>query len=115
MSVTVEVLHVRDCPNLVPMLARLRELTDQPVTTREVTTPTAAVATGMSGSPTLLINGRDPFTTPGRECAVSCRIYRDEHGRVAPVPSIAQLRDALSARPSVCGDGPAGGPVRLGC
>ena len=97
MSITLEVLHVADCPNLAPLLQRLREATDLPVTTREIV---AATAAGMNGSPTLLINGRDPFPNPNLQdcdCGVACRIYRDEHGRAVPAPSVAQLRAAVAA------------------
>ncbi len=97
-TVKVEVLHVPDCPNLAPMVERLRQVTDLPVTTRQIRTDAEAAAAGMTGSPTLLINGADPFrTSSGCDCAVACRIYRDEHGQAVPVPSIAQLRDALTA------------------
>jgi hypothetical protein len=52
----------------------------------------------MNGSPTLLINGRDPFTNPNlQDCGVACRIYRDEHGRAVAAPSVAQLRAAVTA------------------
>ena len=37
MGPILEVLHVPDCPNLAPLLARLRAVTDLPVTTREIT------------------------------------------------------------------------------
>jgi hypothetical protein len=95
---TLVVLHVPDCPNLAPMLGRLREVTDTPVTTREVGTDAEATALGMAGSPTLLINGVDPFAEPdGPAGGVSCRLYRDEHGRIVPAPSVAQLRDAITA------------------
>jgi hypothetical protein len=100
MTTTLQVLHVHDCPNLTTMLDRLRESTDLPVTTREVGTASAAARAGMNGSPTLLINGRDPFLNPDhprREHGLSCRIYRDEHGRVAPAPSVSQLRNAVAA------------------
>jgi Alkylmercury lyase len=98
MSVTLEVLHVPGCPNVAPMLERLREATDLPVTTREITTEVEAATAGMTGSPTLLINGWDPFpTSDGCDCGVACRIYRDQHGRAVPAPSVAQLRDALNA------------------
>jgi len=96
-ELTLEVLHVPDCPNLLPMLEGLREVTDIPVTTREVDTDAEATALGMAGSPTLLINGIDPFAEPGgRAGGVSCRLYRDEH-RIVPAPSLAQLRDAITA------------------
>lgn len=97
-SVTLEVLHVRDCPNVAPMLERLAEVTDLPVATREIDTTEEAVERRMAGSPTLLVNGVDPFFG-GESCAcgVSCRIYRDEGGRMVPVPSVAQLRDAIAS------------------
>ena len=100
MSVALEVLHVPDCPNVAPLVERLRVATDLPILIREITTAADAAAARMTGSPTLLINGRDPFPTPVREgcdCGVSCRIYRDEHGQVVAAPSVAQWRDAVNA------------------
>lgn len=94
---SVEVLHVPDCPNLAVLLENLRAVTDLPVTTREISTDADAAAAGMHGSPTLLINSHDPFTTPGGDCALSCRIYRDEHGHAVAAPAPAQLRDAFAA------------------
>lgn len=97
MTLKLEVLHVPDCPNLAPMLERLHEVTDLAVVTREVSSDAEAAASGMAGSPTLLIHGMDPFATPGkRDLGVSCRLYRDEQGRIAPAPSIEQLRDAIT-------------------
>jgi hypothetical protein len=52
----------------------------------EIRTTAEAVAAGMAGSPTLLVNGRDPFGPADGsecECGVACRIYRDEQGRPA--------------------------------
>ncbi|WP_432886745.1 hypothetical protein ACQPYH_04095 [Kribbella sp. CA-245084] len=96
---TLEVLHVPDCPNLAPMLERLAEVTDRPVTTREIRSDDDAVKVGMAGSPTLLIDGIDPFAeAASAECGLACRLYRDEAGRIVPVPSTEQLRAALAAR-----------------
>ena len=93
----LEVLHVPDCPNLPPMLERLSEVTHLPITTRIIDNEVDAERFGMAGSPTLLIDGVDPFATGGdRECGVSCRLYRDEAGRIVPAPSTEQLRDALT-------------------
>jgi hypothetical protein len=98
MSVTLEVLHVPDCPNVTPLLEHLRQATDLPVTTREITTEVEAATFGMAGSPTLLVDGRDPFSDPEScACGIACRIYLDEHGLVVPAPSAAQLRAALTA------------------
>ncbi|WP_053207495.1 hypothetical protein [Jiangella muralis] len=96
-AIRFEVLHVPDCPNLAPMLDRLHEVTAAPVRTREITTDADAAAFGMAGSPTLLINGVDPFRAPGDcGCAVACRLYRDHEGRVVPAPSVGQLRRAIA-------------------
>jgi hypothetical protein len=96
--VNLEVLHVAQCPNLTAMLQRLGQATDLPVTTREISTATEASAFGMAGSPTLMINGADPFTTANHtDGALACRLYRDENGQPVPVPSLAQLRDAIAA------------------
>jgi len=63
----------------------------------EVSDEAAAVRAGMHGSPTLLVNGTDPFARPGDAPSLSCRIYRDAAGRPAPVPSLEELREALAA------------------
>ena len=59
----LEVLHLPDCPNLPPMLDRLAEITDVPVITRVIESDAEAAVFGMAGSPTLLVNGSDPFAT----------------------------------------------------
>ena len=96
-SLKLEVLHVPDCPNLAPMLQRLAEASDLPVTTRLIETDADAAEFGMAGSPTLLIDGVDPFAA-GDDCGcgVSCRLYRDG-GRIVPAPSVEQLRAAITA------------------
>jgi len=98
MNVDLTVLHVPDCPNLDPLMTRLRQVTDLPVTVREISAEAEAVTAGMNGSPTLLINGIDPFVEPGRARAgVSCRLFRDQHGRLVPIPDASQLREAIAA------------------
>ncbi|MGW6196954.1 alkylmercury lyase family protein [Kribbella sp. NPDC055110] len=95
----LEVLHVPDCPNLAPLLERVAQVTDLPVTTRVIESDAAAARYGMAGSPTLLVDGVDPFAEAGEcGCGVSCRLYRDEDGWIVPAPSVAQLRDALGDR-----------------
>jgi hypothetical protein len=91
-----EVLHVPDCPNLRPMLDRLAQVTDLPIGTQEVSTDAEAATLGMNGSPTLLIDGIDPFASADQgACGVACRLYRDQEGRIVPAPSVEQLRGAL--------------------
>jgi hypothetical protein len=50
---------------------------------------------GMHGSPTLLIDGVDPFAEPGQPPAMSCRLYRTGGGRASGAPSAGQLRQAI--------------------
>jgi hypothetical protein len=94
----LEVLHVPDCSNLQPMLERLGEVTELPVTTRVIESDADSAMFGMAGSPTLLIDGVNPFTVTGEcDCGVSCRLYRDQDGRIVAAPSVEQLRDAITA------------------
>ncbi|MEV0288655.1 alkylmercury lyase family protein [Kribbella sp. NPDC050820] len=93
----LEVLHVPDCPNLLPLLEHLAEVTDLPVVTRVVETEADAARLGMAGSPTLLVDGKDPFAADG-DCGrgLACRLYRDDDGRIVSAPSADQLRAALA-------------------
>ena len=94
---TLEILQVPGCPGADLLAARLDGLLPgrARVIRRVVTSPAEAERLGMTGSPTLLADGADPFARPGLLPAVSCRLYRDEHGRQVPSPSAAQLRAAL--------------------
>jgi hypothetical protein len=55
-----------------------------------------AAAAGMRGSPTLLIDGVDPFPGSRGLPGLSCRLYRDESGRTGGVPSVRALREVLA-------------------
>ena len=96
----LEILQVPDCPGADLLAARLAELLAGRapgflLTRRVVTSQADAERLGMTGSPTLLADGADPFARPGQAPSVSCRLYLDENGRQSPAPSCAQLRDAL--------------------
>jgi len=96
-TMTLEILQVPGCPGADLLAARLDGLLAgrHLVTRRVVASQAEAERLGMTGSPTLLADGADPFAGPGLLPAVSCRLYRDEHGRQVPSPSAAQLRAAL--------------------
>ncbi|MEX0991340.1 MAG: thioredoxin family protein [Actinomycetota bacterium] len=51
---------------------------------------------GFAGSPTILVNGADPFAQDGAPTGLTCRIYRTESGMQGS-PSVAQLRALLSS------------------
>ena len=77
----VEVLTVTECPHREMTLDRVRQALDGVgasqvvVTERVIDDPETAAAAGMHGSPTVLIDGHDPFAAPGVEASVSCRLY----------------------------------------
>lgn len=56
-----------------------------------------AVAKGFHGSPTILVDGNDPFAVDETPAGLTCRIYQTASGP-AGTPSLEQLRDAI-ARP----------------
>ena len=93
-------LTVPDCPHAAAFEQRLAAaLAGHPgavVRRREVADEQEAATAGMRGSPTLLIDGTDPFA--GRDAApsLSCRLYRDEAGRPGGAPSVQALRQALA-------------------
>lgn len=93
------VLTVPDCPNGPVLDQRLAEvLADRPdisVTRRVITDERTAAEAGMHGSPTILIDGSDPFADPDTPSGISCRIYRDNDGGIIGAPSAAALRQAI--------------------
>ena len=56
-----------------------------------------AAEAGTHGSPTLLVDGTDPFAAPGQPPSLSCRLYRDASGRAGPVTTVEKLRRVLTA------------------
>jgi hypothetical protein len=93
-------LTVPGCPNAATFAERLAAvLADQPdATVRHllIAGEAEAVQAGMHGSPTLLIDGVDPFAGPQARPSLSCRLYRDPAGRAAAAPSVQALRLALT-------------------
>jgi hypothetical protein len=93
------VLAVPGCPN-APVLrdrlaAALDDRADVSVSRQVISDETEAARWGVHGSPTLLIDGVDPFAVRGQPPSLSCRLYRDEHGRTSGAPSVGQLRQAI--------------------
>lgn len=54
----------------------------------------AAAALQMHGSPTILIDGHDPFAEPGTVASMSCRLYRTATGPQG-CPTVAELIDVI--------------------
>ncbi len=100
----LQILHVPDCPNTAVLATRLDEILAGrdyvEVEQLVVADQDEAATLGMTGSPTLLVDGVDPFPQPGLVPALSCRLYVDEIGAVAGAPSMAQLRAVLGGHRS---------------
>ena len=95
----VELLVVPECPNEAAAydltVAALAELDiDASVSVTVIDTDQQAQARGFTGSPTLLINGRDPFAEPGAPLGVACRMYPTASG-LTGFPALAELREKL--------------------
>ncbi|MFE1312572.1 hypothetical protein [Streptomyces sp. NPDC058755] len=94
----ITVLTVPDCPHAPVVAERLTQALDgrdAEVKRIEVDDPEQATRLGMTGSPTVLIDGVDPFAVPGAPASLSCRLYRGPDGRIEGAPSLADLRRAL--------------------
>lgn len=99
MTARIVIRHVADCPGIGLLKERLAGLIDlDRVSFELVATPDDAARVGFYGSPTILIDGTDPFPGPTTSPGLSCRLYRTETG-AEPAPSASQLRKALSANP----------------
>ena len=96
----IEILYFDDCPNW-----RLTEaLVDRAVNDAGVTaairhtlveSDEAARRLSFRGSPTVLINGVDPWANPDAPVGLSCRIYQTDSG-FAGAPSEAQMAKAIA-------------------
>ena len=96
----VEVRFIEGCPSLPVVRQRLRHALDAVgragvnVRLRVVHTDAEAEELGFTGSPTILINGADPFAHSHTLVGLSCRLYRSAQGTTGP-PNIEQLTTAL--------------------
>lgn len=93
------ILAVADCPN-APVLedrlaAVLADRAGVTVARQVIRDDDQAARWGMHGSPTLLIEGTDPFAEPEQPPGLSCRLYRDADGQISGAPSIGQLREVI--------------------
>lgn len=96
----VQLLYFDECPNWQVADARLREAlaaVGRPVEVEKVlvTTPEQAAEWGFHGSPSVLVDGEDPFAEAGAPVGLSCRLYRTPDG-VGGSPTVDQLVEVLS-------------------
>lgn len=90
------------CPNWQLAEARLRSALQRVgrdgfrIERERVDTPEDAKQVGFfRGSPTVLIDGEDPFADPASPTGLSCRRYQTEAGPDG-APSVAQLEAVLN-------------------
>jgi len=95
----VELRYFDGCPNWQIADERLRRAlvathANVDVTYRKVTSPEDAERLGFRGSPTVLVEGHDPFADESAPVGLACRIYQTDAGAEG-APSVAQLTRAL--------------------
>ncbi len=99
MEITLQ--YFDDCANWQTTDGYLKTLIadhslDAEVRYQLIDTPEAAAEQGFRGSPTVLVDGSDPFADRDAPIGLACRIYQTETGP-AGSPSLAQLEQALHA------------------
>ena len=98
MDITLQ--YFDGCPNWKVTDSRLKALiNDQGLDTtiryQLIDTYEAAVEHGFRGSPTVLIDGTDPFADDDAPVGLSCRIYLTDDGP-AGSPTLRQLQEATA-------------------
>lgn len=97
----VELLYFTDCPNWTATDERLAEALqalgrkDVTVQRRLIETVEQAEESGFIGSPSIRINGTDPFASGDERVGLACRIYSTPEG-LRGSPTTAQLLEVLS-------------------
>lgn len=96
-GVRIELLYFDGCPNWEVAAERLDGvLADRRLTARRVVVDSEeqGAALGFRGSPTILIDGADPFARGDEPFGFACRVYDTPDG-LAGAPTVEQLRDAI--------------------
>ena len=97
----VELLYFDGCPSWQVAYRRLQRalspagLRDVSVQRRRIETMEQAEALDFTGSPSISVDGQDPFATGGEQVGLSCRMYRTPAG-LGGCPEVEQLVEALS-------------------
>jgi hypothetical protein len=95
----LDILHVPGCPGAAALHSLLPPILagrpDIQVAWRAISSEDQAREHGMTGSPTLLLDGTDPFPRPGQQPSLSCRLYPGDDGRLGAAPSAIQLGTVL--------------------
>lgn len=96
----IEFLYFEGCPNAATAEERLRDAMSQVgrsevvVNRIKVDSPEHAEALGFTGSPTVRLDGRDPFATGNEGVGFACRVYAGPEG-MAGSPTVQQFIEVL--------------------
>ena len=99
MNITIQ--YFDGCPHWKLADARVRQVIQQagrPDVQLEyqlINSPETAEEVGFHGSPTILVDGRDPFVTGGEAIGLSCRVFQTDEGS-SGAPTLAQLRRVIA-------------------
>lgn len=97
----ITLLYFDDCPNWTAADRHLDQLqsefADVVVTRHLVDTTEEAERLRFRGSPSILIDGRDPSSDPDAPVGFSCPIYQTPNGP-ASSPTLDQLRSAVASQ-----------------
>ncbi|HET8598750.1 MAG TPA: thioredoxin family protein [Segeticoccus sp.] len=96
----VQLLYFDGCPHWTLAEERLRSALARVGRADEiehvlVATPEDAERLGFVGSPTILVDGCDPFATGADQPALACRVFSTASGSQGS-PTVEQLVEALS-------------------
>jgi len=96
----IQLLYFDECPNWQVADERLGEALAAVGSSTEVervlvATAEEAEAWDFHGSPSILVDGEDPFAEPGAPVGLACRLYRSSAG-VSDSPTTEQLVDVLA-------------------
>ena len=95
----IELLVIPDCPNAATAAELIRTAVADTRVRADIThiviaTQDEARRRGFTGSPTILLDGADPFARADEPVALSCRLYSTPDGPRG-VPPLRDLRRAL--------------------
>lgn len=98
----VSLLYIRDCPNRSLAQARLGEAlarigqSDHAIDLVLISSVGDADGLHFKGSPTILVDGVDPWAPPGPALGgLACRMYRID-GQASGAPSVEEIVQALT-------------------
>lgn len=99
-AMEIDLLYIPECPNRRLARSHVDRALAQTglaalVREQEVHTSDEAARLGMRGSPTILVDGKDPFGAVSDSTSLSCRLYHGEAGFMG-VPTVDQLMGVLA-------------------